>query len=298
LFRSRGFRAAAIATVFLGGALFGTLLVLPLYYQVARGQSALHAGLLLAPQGLGAALMLPISGRLTDRVGGGPVAVAGCSLAALATIPWVFVTDHTPYALLGVVLFVRGLGLGASIQPAVAAAYALLDSSQVPRATAALNTLRQVGGSIGTALLAVVLQHEATAVLPQAMGGAGGLLAPLSTAEREQISGPVASAFAHTFIWALAMALLAVVCAVALWRAGTLRAAREHVRRCSARRCRAGSAAGRRSLMLEWTRRLVVAIAPVAGLGAGDSHTPQFAWCSRSLNINHTSRLAISRSRW
>ena len=79
LFRSRGFRAAATTTFLLGGALFGTLLVLPLYYQVDRGQSALDAGLLLAPQGIGAALMLPISGRLTDRIGGGPVVVAGCS---------------------------------------------------------------------------------------------------------------------------------------------------------------------------------------------------------------------------
>src|SRR3954454_21079253 len=75
LFRSAGFRAAAIATFLLGAALFGTLLVLPLYYQVDRGQSALNAGLLLAPQGIGAALMLPISGRLTDRLGGDPVVV-------------------------------------------------------------------------------------------------------------------------------------------------------------------------------------------------------------------------------
>jgi MFS family permease len=65
LFRSRGFRAAAATTFLLGAALFGTLLVLPLYYQVDRGESALNAGLLLAPQGIGAALMLPISGRLT-----------------------------------------------------------------------------------------------------------------------------------------------------------------------------------------------------------------------------------------
>ena len=219
LFRSRGFRAAAIATFLFGGALFGTLLVLPLYYQVDRGQSALEAGLLLAPQGLGAALMLPISGRLTDRLGGGPVVVAGCCIIALATVPWVFVGDQTPYALLGFVLFVRGLGLGASIQPTIAAAYALLDSSQVPRATAALNTLRQAGGSIGTALLAVVLQHEGAAALPAASGGAGGLLAPLPPGERQQISGPVATAFGHTFMWALVMALLAIVPAVALLRA-------------------------------------------------------------------------------
>src|SRR4029077_14974362 len=143
LFRSRGFRAATATTFLLGGTLFGTLLVLPLYYQVDRGESALNAGLLLAPQGLGAAVMLPISGRLTDRLGGGPVVVAGCSLIVLGTLPLVFLTNHTSFALLGGVLFVRGLGLGASIQPSTAAAYAMLDSSQVPRATAALNTLRQ-----------------------------------------------------------------------------------------------------------------------------------------------------------
>jgi MFS family permease len=218
LFRSPRFRAAATTTFLLGAALFGTLLVLPLYYQVDRGQSALSAGLLLAPQGIGAAVMLPISGRLTDRIGGGPVVVAGCSLVALATLPLAFVSNHTPYALLGGVLFIRGLGLGASIQPATAAAYAVLDSSQVPRATAALNTVRQIGGSIGTALLAVVLQHEAVKALSSTSGG-GGLLAPLPAAERAQISAPVATAFGNTFMWAAVLALLAIVPAIALLRA-------------------------------------------------------------------------------
>jgi EmrB/QacA subfamily drug resistance transporter len=218
LFRSPGFRAAATTTFLLGAVLFGTLLVLPLYYQVDRGESALSAGLLLAPQGIGAALMLPISGRLTDRLGGGPVVIAGCTTMAVATVPLAFVSDHTPYALLGAVLFVRGLGLGASIQPATASAYAVLGSSQVPRATAALNTLRQVGGSIGTALLAVVLQHESAAALSSS-GGAGGLLAPLPDGERAQLAGPLATAFGHTFIWAVAMGVLAIVPAVALLRA-------------------------------------------------------------------------------
>jgi EmrB/QacA subfamily drug resistance transporter len=218
LFRLRGFRAAAFTTFLLGAALFGTLLVFPLYYQVDRGETAFQAGLLLAPQGIAAALMLPISGRLTDRIGGGPVAVVGCCIVAVATLPWVFVSDHTPYALLGAMLFVRGLGLGASIQPTIAAAYAVIDTSQVPRATAALNTLRQVGGSIGTALLAVVLQRESAAALPSS-GGAGRLLEPLSAAERGQISGPLATAFGHTFMWAVVMALLAVIPTIALVRA-------------------------------------------------------------------------------
>jgi EmrB/QacA subfamily drug resistance transporter len=219
LFRSPGFRAAATTTFLLGGGLFSMLLVLPLYYQVDRGESALNAGLLLAPQGIGAALMLPISGRLTDRLGGGRVVLAGCSVIALATLPLAFVTDHTPYTLLGGVLVVRGLGLGASIQPTVAAAYAMLDSAQVPRATAALNTLRQLGGSIGTAVLSVVLQHESAAALPSANGGAGELLGPLSAGERAHVSGPLATAFGHTFLWAAAMGFLAILPAAALMRA-------------------------------------------------------------------------------
>jgi EmrB/QacA subfamily drug resistance transporter len=217
LFRSRGFRTATATTFFLGATLFGTLLILPLYYQIDRGESALSAGLLLAPQGLGAAAMLPLSGRLTDRVGGGPVAVAGCSLIVLATLPLAFVSSHSPFELLGAVLFVRGLGLGASIQPSVAAAYAMLDTSQVPRATAALNTVRQIGGSIGTALLAVILQHEATAHMATS-GGAGAVLAPFSSSERAQISEPLATAFGHTFIWSAGMSLLALLAAISLLR--------------------------------------------------------------------------------
>jgi hypothetical protein len=111
------------------------------------------------------------------------------------------------------------MGLGASIQPTTASAYALLHSSQVPRATAALNTARQIGGSIGTALLAVVLEHESKAAVSPTGGGAGGLLGPLSASAREQIGKPLATAFGHTFVWALALAVLAILPAVALLRA-------------------------------------------------------------------------------
>jgi EmrB/QacA subfamily drug resistance transporter len=219
LFRSTGFSAAAATTFFLGAALFGPLLILPLYYQVDRGQSAVSAGLLLAPQGIGAALMLPITGRLTDRIGGGPVVLAGCLLLAISTVPFMFVTGQTPYPLLAGMLLVRGMALGAAIQPSVAAAYQLLDSTQVPRATAALNTLRQVGGAIGTTVLAVILQHEATTALSSRGSAAGGLLTPLPNAERVRISGPVATAFAHTFLWAFLIALVTIIPAAVLFHA-------------------------------------------------------------------------------
>ncbi|MEA2249595.1 MAG: hypothetical protein QOH46_4124 [Solirubrobacteraceae bacterium] len=204
LFRSRSFSAAAATTFALGGALFGTMLVLPLYYQVVRGESALIAGLLMAPQGLGAAVSLTSAGRLVDRVGGGHVALVGCVIMTLATVPLAGAGANTPLVVLGCLLFVRGLGLGAAMMPALSAAYARLAGAQVPGAASALNTLQRVGGSIGTALLAVILQ--------------GRLRSAAATPDT------VASAFAHTFVWATALSLLAVLAAGLLARAeGTAR---------------------------------------------------------------------------
>ena len=71
LFRGRGFSAAASTTFLIGIALFGSMLLLPLYYQLARGESPLVAGLLTAPQGFGAAIGMSVGGRWTDRRGAG-----------------------------------------------------------------------------------------------------------------------------------------------------------------------------------------------------------------------------------
>jgi EmrB/QacA subfamily drug resistance transporter len=215
LFRERGFSAAG-ATVFLvGGALFGALLLLPLYFQVARGESALTAGLLMAPQGIGAALGMNRAGRLTDKAGGGRVVIAGLVMLMLGTVPFTQVTAHTSYWLLSAALVVRGVGLGFTMMPAMAAAYATLERSDVPRATPMLNVLQRVGGSLGTAVLAVILQRQITSEL----GGAGGGLAAareVSRAARERVAEPAASAFAHTYWWAMAGTALAIVPAAVL----------------------------------------------------------------------------------
>ena len=209
LFRNRGFSAAAGATFLLGGALFGTLLILPLYYQVARGESALTAGLLMAPQGIGAAIAMPLAGRWTDRVGGGRVALVGIAVMTLGTLPYAFVGADTSYALLAGLLVIRGLGLASCMMPSMAAAYALLDRAAVPRATSALNVMRQIGGSIGTALLAVYLQGQ----IKDALGGrgGGGGLQQIPEPVRARNAAPLAEAFANTFWIAILLSLVAVI---------------------------------------------------------------------------------------
>jgi EmrB/QacA subfamily drug resistance transporter len=217
LFRERGFSAAAATVSLAGAALFGALLVLPLYYQVARGESAFAAGLLMAPQGVGAALGMNRAGRLTDRVGGGRVVVPGLLMLMLGTVVFTQVSADTPYWLLAASLVVRGVGLGFTMMPAMAAAYATIERSQVPRATPTLNVLQRVGGSIGTAILAVVLQREITAHVGGA-GAGGGLEAAraVSGAARERVAEPLAAAFGATYWWAMAITALALIPAAAL----------------------------------------------------------------------------------
>jgi EmrB/QacA subfamily drug resistance transporter len=211
LFRSPAFSAATATSFLLGAALFGAMILLPLYYQVARGESALTAGLLMAPQGVGAAMAMPIAGRLTDRLGGGRVASVGVVILTLGTIPFAFVTATTSYTLLAVMLVVRGIGMGGTMMPAMAAAFASLERPQVPRATSALNAIQRVGGSIGTALLAVVLQHQIAAELGRGGGGGLSVLGGIPGAARKRVAEPLAAAFAHTFWWAVGMSVLAMV---------------------------------------------------------------------------------------
>ena len=159
LFRRPTFSAASIAMFFLAAALFGGMILLPLYWQDIRHQSVVDAGLLMAPQGIGAALSMPFAGKLSDRYGGGPIALVGVTITALLTIPFGFVGTHTSIVWLSIVMFFRGTGIGFGFMPAMTAAFASLERSELSDATPQLNVLQRVGGSLGTAVLAVVLQR-------------------------------------------------------------------------------------------------------------------------------------------
>jgi EmrB/QacA subfamily drug resistance transporter len=173
LYRRPTFSTASAATFFLGAAMFGGMILLPLYLQNVRHESVVDTGLLNAPQGLGMALMMPFAGRLTDRLGGGPLALLGVTVTALATIPFALVGAHTSLAWLSVVLLVRGAGIGFSFMPAMTAAFAALDRSELPDASPQLNVVQRTGGSLGVAVLAVVLQRSLAGAHTAAAAAAG-----------------------------------------------------------------------------------------------------------------------------
>ena len=198
LYRRWHFSAASIVMFTLGAAVFGAMILMPLYWQELRGFSVIKTGLLTGPQGLGMAITMPLSARLTQRYGGGPVALVGVIVTALMTIPFGLIGAHTSVATLSVAMFFRGIGMGASFMPVMTAAFAALHRSEVSHATPQLNVLNRIGGSIGTTVLAVVL--------------ADGL-------RHAHTSAAAAGAFGTAFWWSAAMAAAAVIPCVILMRA-------------------------------------------------------------------------------
>jgi EmrB/QacA subfamily drug resistance transporter len=179
LFAIRSFSSAAGVLFFSGLSLYAAMFLLPLYYQDVRGQDALTAGLLLAPQGLGALLSRPVGG-IVDRIGARRIVLAGVCLCALGTVPYIFAGPHTSQVLLGGALVVRGAGLSGANIAIVTGAFGDVPRPSVPDAATITRTLQQVGGSFGTAVLAVILATGAgttAASFHLAFGWAVGLTA-------------------------------------------------------------------------------------------------------------------------
>jgi EmrB/QacA subfamily drug resistance transporter len=214
LFRYRGFATGAAANLVLGTALFGVALLLPLYFEVLRGRSPFDTGLLMAPQGLGAAMSIALAGYLTDKVGARRVVPVGVALAAMGTAWYTQVGAHTPYWALLAALFLIGAGMGATVTPAMAAAFQGLPHTAMGQATSAINVVQRVAGALGSALLAVVLQTAMRARVPGSHGSIGqiGALA----ASSPHAAAALAAAFGVSFAVALGLSVLAFVPAALL----------------------------------------------------------------------------------
>ncbi|MFC6886614.1 MULTISPECIES: MDR family MFS transporter [Actinomadura] len=192
LLRKRSFGVPAGLLFLWGSVLQAALLLLPLYFQRVHGRSALAAGLLMAPQGIGALLTRNLVGRLTDRVGARPVVVGGLVLATVGLLPFTQPTALPPLLVVAA-LAVRGAGLGGVFIPILAAAYQHLTPDQIPHASAITRLLQRIGGAMGTVLIVVVLQYQ------------------LAAARDEQ-----ATAFGRTFWWTLALTAATIIPALLL----------------------------------------------------------------------------------
>ncbi|GAA3182039.1 MULTISPECIES: MDR family MFS transporter [Streptomyces] len=209
LFATGRFTAAALGSFLFGASVYGVMFLLPLFFQQGGGFDAWTSGLLLAPQGVGTVLILPAVGRLVARFGPRTVVFSGMALAAVSTLAYTQFDPADDTGLLVFALLIRGVGLGTTLAPALSTGFTSIAPENTGRASSALIASIQLGGSVGTALLAVVVQQQLTGRL-----GPSGSAASVVTSPH--LAGPITEAFGAAFWWTLGICVAGAIVALFL----------------------------------------------------------------------------------
>ena len=161
LFTIRNFTVAALTMFLFAAAFFGGLLLVPTYFQQVRGEDTFTAGLLLAPQGIGALITMPIAGALVDKMPVGRIVPFGIALITGGMFALTQIDAETSYwGYIIPVLFVMGLGMGGTMMPLMTSALKTLTAHQVARGSTLLNITQQVASSFGVAIISVLLTNS------------------------------------------------------------------------------------------------------------------------------------------
>lgn len=178
-------------TVFM--SLFAGMILLPIYVQNIRGISPMDAGLLMMPGALLMAVMSPLTGKLFDKIGGRILAVIGLVIMALTTFEFSNLQLDTSYSHLMMIYTIRSIGMSMVMMPVSTNGLNQLPQRLYPHGTAMNNTLNQVSGAIGTALLVTIMSSRtkthATELANEAMKNVVGNPTGASLAEMKQHIG-------------------------------------------------------------------------------------------------------------
>lgn len=160
--KSPTFTLTTIINMVVMMSLFGGMLLLPIYLQNLRGFSALDSGLLLLPGSLVMGLLGPITGRLLDKIGLKPLALFGIAVMAYGTWELTRLNMDTSYLHIMSIYIIRSFGMAFVMMPLMTAAINALPPRLISHGNAFLNTMRQLAGSIGTAILVTVMTTQTT----------------------------------------------------------------------------------------------------------------------------------------
>lgn len=223
LFRNRTFVLTVIGSAAVGVALFGASVFLSQYMQVSRGKSATVSGLLTIPMIAGNFLASVGIGGLITRTGrykkfmlvGAIALVTGLGL--MGTIDY-----HTDIAIIGVYMFIVGIGMGMLMQNLVLAAQNTLTPSEMGTGTAAIAFFRTLGGAIGVSVLGAILSSRITSEITHGLGDRGidgGAISGGTIPDVNTLDGPLkdlvemayGAGVAEIFLIAAPIALIALI---------------------------------------------------------------------------------------
>jgi MFS family permease len=147
-------------------AMIGAEMVIPLYLQTVRGDTAFQSGLTLLAGALMMGIMSPITGRVFDEHGAKHLALGGLILLTLGTIPFIFLTSDTPKLYVVVLYAIRMFGIAMVMMPVTTSGMNALPMNLISHGTAVNNTVRQIASSMGTAVLISVLSNVTKNSMP------------------------------------------------------------------------------------------------------------------------------------
>ena len=163
VYRYPMFALASAISMVLNMALFSGMMLLPIYVQNIRGISPMDAGLLLLPGAILMSIMSPLTGKLFDKFGGRILAITGLAIVAVTTYFFSQLKMDTTYNHLLIIYSVRSVGISMVMMPVSTNGLNQLPRRLYPHGTAMNNTLNQVAGAIGTALLVTIMStHSAS----------------------------------------------------------------------------------------------------------------------------------------
>ncbi|HCG74693.1 MULTISPECIES: DHA2 family efflux MFS transporter permease subunit [Staphylococcus] len=143
-------------------SLYGGMILLPLYLQNLRGFSALDSGLLMLPGALVMGALGPVAGKLLDTIGIKPLAIFGIGIMTYATWELSKLNMDTPYLHIMGIYVLRSFGMAFIMMPIMTAGMNALPGRLISHGNAFVNTMRQLAGSIGTAILVTVMTTQQT----------------------------------------------------------------------------------------------------------------------------------------
>ena len=167
VFKSKQFTITTILVSLAMMAMIGVEMVLPIYMQNIRGLSPLKSGLTLLPGALMMGIVSPIAGSFYDKHGAKRLATTGFIILIIGTVPLFFLTADTPTLYITSLYTLRMFGIAMTMMPLTASAMGALSPKTAAQGTAANNTMRQVASSLGTAVLASVMQSVTENNMPK-----------------------------------------------------------------------------------------------------------------------------------
>lgn len=168
-FRSRAFSASNTVSLLMFFGMFGSIFLLSQFFQVVQGYSPFQAGLRTLPWTGMPIIVAPIAGILADRIGGRPILATGMALQAVA-LAWLaaIVTPTVAYQAIVVPFILAGIGMGLFFAPIANVVLSAVHVDQEGKASGATNTIREVGGVFGVAVLAAIFSANGDYATPTA----------------------------------------------------------------------------------------------------------------------------------